>query len=269
MNKKTLLFSALVASAMTMVYADIGQQLKEKAQEYKGYDELLENTTPLRYHNQTYYWIEYSRNFAYSGEVLLNESLDPVRDDWTLEVFSSAYVLHKSYPAASAGGWRDYAGFFSSIHGSFSRSENLSVPAADALEISRGLYDCAAYMENSIKSFDPDSAEKYLQTEAAVIKKMDAAQSDYAEALNAGFVQPGEYEDSLASIKSILIENQKNLHTAVEYLSGGRYARTTQQGEKQATETILIVLGVLLMIAVYYLRSKRSNSSRQEQPPRA
>ncbi|RLI89319.1 MAG: hypothetical protein DRO62_01795 [Candidatus Altiarchaeales archaeon] len=49
-------------------------EIKEKAQEYGAYDEVVANITEISYRGDIYYWVDFERAFKYSGSVLLYEN---------------------------------------------------------------------------------------------------------------------------------------------------------------------------------------------------
>lgn len=262
-------FILSLAILTSSVFAATEEEIEKTAREYKGYDELIKNISTVEYHNGTYYWVEYSRNLAYSSSVVLDENLSPVKDDWDIKVFTVAEVLNKNYPPQSAEEWKNFADYFNSISGYFNQSSNSSQQASDSNEIAAVLYDCSSHLNNSIKSYSPQDAEIYLSSEVKAIKLMETAHANYIRAKADGVVNMDDYDNSLVNIRQILVANENNLDKASTQLNRYSQSKIMSPNDKQNAEILLTAAGALVMLAVYYLRSKRSNSSKQSPPPQA
>lgn len=244
-----MLSLVVLAAPAFAVDADVA----EKANRYKGYDELISNITAVEYKNRTYYYVTYSKSLTYSGTLLLDDKAQPVTDLQTLRLFVIADMMHKNYPPEAADQWRGFSKYFGSMASAF-RDLHLTTLSDDAGEVSGLLLASSDYMEACIMSFSPDDADSYLSTESKLLTKVDSA---YQNSLNysdsqASYVE--DYRNSLTDLRTLLSENSAGLANAGDYMAGNMHSRLLSEEDRPFTETVLIALAALVIVFVLSIK---------------
>ena len=264
MNRSIILITCI---ALTTIAFSIPREIENKASKYKGYDELISNITLVKYKNETYYWVEYSRTLMYSGSLLLDENSHPVRDKKILLIFSIADIIHKNFRKENVEQLREFSQYYSSLANNI---RDLSPELAnDSRGISKLLLRSSQYLEKSINSFSPQDTENYLYQESKLIKKMQLAyQNSLSIKETENSVILKNYQDSLVNIFGVIEGNRENLLKSGDYMSQNIQSRISSEDKRRETEMILIVITILLLIFVFFLRRpKRWHSSKHPQPP--
>ena len=95
-NRPTLTIFIACITLSTLIFpttSKVPQGIKDIANEYRGYDEIVSNITTLKYKNRTYYRVEYTKTLMYSGALLIDEDSRPIAD----KKFFSRSLLQISY----------------------------------------------------------------------------------------------------------------------------------------------------------------------------
>lgn len=236
----------------------IPQGVRDKAYEFKGYDELISNITPVGYQNRTYYWVEYSKTLVYSGSLLVDDDLHPVTDNETLIVFAAADIIHKNFGMGGVEQLRRFSRYYDSLADNI-RDPSLGLVANDSRDISHLLRESSNYLEKSVSSFSPDDAGGYLHLESMLMEKIREAYRNVEGRANSSVVD--SYRDSLASIYDFLTLNRESLLESCGFITKNILSRVSSREGGSETEMILIVAAVLLLVLVSFIqRSKRKSA---------
>lgn len=251
MNKKILL-AFIVLVPLSQAYF-INPEIDGIANKYKGYDEILLNITRTEYRGESYYWVDYSKNLAYSSSVLLDGRGAPVSDKQKIFFFALAKIINQNYPRQGIENWMIFSENYERI--------SAYLPAdlsSDAKELSKLFKESAGYMEKSIEFFSPDDAEKYFTTNKKIIDLMSesndrASRGDRSQLVN-------EYVNSLNILRPQLIEERKNVAQGADYLAETASLRVLEEKSRQKTEETIIAFTFLigLITAVLIILKKRN-----------
>jgi hypothetical protein len=252
MKEKIIALTVLIILSCCAYALDAG--VEKKAAQYKAYDELLNGITPVEYKNQTYYWVEYTRNLMPSGGLLLDNKTEAVEDMETLKLFAEADMIRKNYPPSSVEQWMQFSNYFSSASQAFAKSS----PAFsnDSGRIAGLLAYAAVYLNGSINYFSPEYAEKYLYYEEKAMDEMSAA---YERTSSSDPNNPylTEYRDSLKNIRSILQNNRDGIDKASNYTAEVMQERVAAEKNRPATDMYMIEAAVLLAVFVFFFIRRR------------
>lgn len=258
MKKNVMICCVICFICITTVFS-IPPGVRDKAYEYKGYDELISNITPVEYRNRTYYWVEYSKTLVYSGSFLLDADLHPVTDNETLLAFAAADIIHKNFRRGSVEQLRDFSGYYKSLADNI-RDPSLGHVVNDSREISHLLHESSNHLERSIDSFSPDDAGSYLHLESMLIEKMMDAYRNVRDKGNSSLVS--NYRNSLANIYDAVTVNRESLLKSCGFITQNILSRVSSKEEGSGTEMILIAVAVLLLVLVSFIqRSKRKSAN--------
>gem|GEM_PF-2822199 len=151
---------------LSTVEADL-DEIKEKAQEYGAYDEVVANITEISYRGNIYYWVDFERVFQYSGSLLLDEDRNPVRDENVILAFARARVIHRGYGRKVISEWFALASSYGETSGAIYELRNsfedklvrskIEVLANDFKALGELSSESALYLNRSLSIFSPFS----------------------------------------------------------------------------------------------------------------
>lgn len=262
MNKPVIYLTLIILATVTF---SIPQEIESKANEYKGYDEFITNISIVQYKNKTYYWVEYSRTLMYSGSILMDQDFQIVKDDKTLLIFSIAEIINKNFKKENVEQLREFSQYYESLANNI-YDPSIKPLANDSREISNLLSKSSEYLEKSINSFSPQDTENYLYQESRLINKMQLA---YQNSLSIKETEKNSiilrnYQDSLAKILEALKENRENLLKSGNSMSQNIQSRISSKDKGSETETILIVITILLLTFVFFIRRYKKPSAKTD-----
>jgi hypothetical protein len=256
--KQTILLLAIACLFSSCCHA-IPDQVQKKAEEYKAFDELIESVTEIQYMNRSYYMITYTKTLMPSGSLLIDSNFGQVEDIETLKLFSEAEMIHKNYPAESAGQWVQFSDYFNTMSGVFSKgSPNIS---RDSRVIGELLANSAIYLNGSIAFLSPEYTQKYLEYDREAIDHMAEAYERTPENKNSAYRT--EYRDSLKNIRRILSDNMDGLDNGGTYMAGLMHERVISEKNRSAADvyTVGATISVLLFV---FLVVKRGNKKQPQ-----
>ena len=245
------LFILLILWAWPVAALQVSLWVEQKANEYKGYDELITNITYVEYQNKTYYWVDYSRMLVYSGSLLIGPDCKAAEDGPTLELFITADMIHKNYPPESVGQWKEFSRYFDFFSVAY-RSSHPEL-SKDARNIAVSLNGSADALQCAIASYSPQATEEYLRSQDMLIEQMEAA---YINSMNSSEESPGylgEYKDALLNIGKTIKESRQGLTNAAGYMAGNMHLRVASEKNRPLFEIIMagasgaVILFVLLI----------------------
>jgi hypothetical protein len=255
MNIKILPIVLVLILAQGVYGYFIDEKIDSAGQKYKGYDEILSNITSVGHNNQTYYLVSYTRNLQYSGSVILDAQGNGVIDLTTNRAFFAAQILHQSYPPESTAMYSSLSSHYSEIAKSL--PDNLS---SDANKIAELMSICASRMGDAIASYNPDAADRYLQTEDQLMSKMSEAEAHLSQI---NFTSDDkiiiEYQQSLYEIYPQLEAGRKNMNSAVDYMTSNaesKIAGKIRESEIELGMNIVMVLILILIVIGVFLKKK-------------
>jgi hypothetical protein len=256
--KRNVIIYVICFVCITTAFS-IPQGVRDKAYEYRGYDELISNITPVGYQNRTYYWVKYSKTLVYSGSLLVDDGLHPVTDNETLIAFVAADIIHNNFGRAGVEQLRDFSRYYGSLADNI-HDPSLGLVVNDSREISHLLSESSNYLERGVSSFSPDDAGSYLRLESMLMGKMKEAYRNVGDGGNSSIVS--NYRDSLANIYDSLTLNREGLLESCGFITKNILSRVSSREEGSETEMILIVAAVLLLVLVSFIqRSKRKSAN--------
>ena len=232
-TKKLLLLLTL----LTLTATAQNPATTEGAHRYRGYDELIKNTTTLEYRNNTYHWIDYSKTFTYSGSALLDEKGDGVTDPNKILAFTAAKNIHENYRKENTEQITASAAYFTHI----------TKDQKDTEELTEYSQKAAQHLTKCLDSFSPDDAEEYLRYENKSIEKMNEILADYLNTeSNKTDIVSYERQYVLITVLSNAMQNREYLLKSARELAENVEARAKAKEKEPLMNPMLIGLALIV-----------------------
>jgi Tat protein secretion system quality control protein TatD with DNase activity len=268
------------------------EEIKQKAQDYAEYNELVSNLTQVEYSGSGYWWVDFSRAMRYSGSILLDERGSPVKDENVTFIIVTGKIIEENYKKEFVEKWEEFSSSYRGVSENLRLIKNslqdyddqdsvvihhFNLLMEDANEISDLSWKLSIFLNNSICSFSPDEAKKYLKYRDALIEKLKKTDIHYTNAINAlqnlesdnkeknqkedlkeiaRFIRKNQ--DSVKNTLEVMKSNKENLANAanlrVEEMNG-----RVETKEKESNVVIWVSLWIfsfLLLLIIIFLIKK-------------
>jgi|GEM_PF-2406468 len=273
------LFTALfILTLLSPVGANL-DEIRERAQEYRAYDELVANITEISYKGDIYYWVDFERVFQYSGSVLLDENKDPVRDKNVILAFAKARVIHREYNGKMVSEWFALASSYGEISRAISELRNsfkdnsvrnkIGILANDSRALSKLSSESAFYLNRSLSIFSPDDAEMYMEKQEGMMEKLGYMQKECNDAIDAINTSGNEhkvdaikiindYGGSLKRTSDIIKSNRDLIDESTGKMTENIYERViSKKIEPYITQNLALWVAVFIIIFALYFLTRR------------
>lgn len=285
MQKKIVIFLFIIPFLIFLQESfaiSVIDTIKQKAQNYAEYDELVFNLTEVSYLNKKYWWVDFSKAARYSGSLVLNEEGSPVKDEDVTFIIITAKIIKENYEIEMMKSWKEFSNSYQqlsdnlkSLTEDYSQVQNkqnvvyyLNILAEDASEISDLSERLSLSLNQSIYLFSPNDVKKYLEYENILTEKLERMDSHYDNTINSL-----RDKDSTKELEQFLRKNQDSVKNALEVMKSNRKnlddaANVTMKEmmlkartkEKEPTTIAWVSLGifsfVLLLIIIFLVKKK-------------
>jgi len=264
---------------LSTVEADL-DEIKEKAQEYGAYDEVVANITEISYRGNIYYWVDFERVFQYSGSLLLDEDRNPVRDENVILAFARARMIHRGYSRKVVSEWFALASSYGETSRAISELKNsfedklvrskIEVLANDFKALGELYSESALYLNRSLSFFSPDDAEMYMKKQDRIMEKLAYMQRECDAAIDAINASKDEHKDmdaievidnyreSLNRTSGIIRSNRDLIDESAREMAEGICERVeSKRIGSYVTQNLALWVAVFTIIFALYFLTRR------------